>query len=118
MAGACVSHIFEEPQRVQVEHPPAAAFSYQLLPFIAEVQKHNYLDEKQQQYQHDLESEASSQNWARLAKVTLAQVVLVNRRREGEVSKMSLSAFTSRDTSGPHEDINLALSSRKSSAII
>ncbi|KAK0148530.1 hypothetical protein N1851_011137 [Merluccius polli] len=83
----------------------------QLLPFTADVQKlHNYLDEKQQQYQHDLESEASSQNWASLAKVTLAQVILFNRRREGEVSKMSLSAFTSRDTSAPHEDVNLALS--------
>lgn len=83
----------------------------QLLPFTADVQKlHNYLDEKQQQYQHDLESEASSQNWASLAKVTLAQVILFNRRREGEVSKMSLSAYTSRDTSAPHEDVNLALS--------
>ncbi|XP_030218994.1 uncharacterized protein LOC115548476 [Gadus morhua] len=83
----------------------------QLLPFTADVQKlHNYLDEKQQQYQHDLESEASSHNWANLAKVTLAQVILFNRRREGEVSKMSLSAFTSRDTSAPHEDVNLALS--------
>ncbi|XP_055022443.1 uncharacterized protein LOC129412454 isoform X2 [Boleophthalmus pectinirostris] len=83
----------------------------QLLPFTADVQKlHNYLDEKQKQYQHDLESEASSQNWASLAKVTLAQVILFNRRREGEVSKMSLSAFTSRDRSAPHEDVNLALS--------
>ena len=83
----------------------------QLLPFTADVQKlHNYLDEKQQQYQHDLQSEASSHNWATLAKVTLAQVILFNRRREGEVSKMSLSAFTSRDTSAPHEDVNLALS--------
>ncbi|CAL8361627.1 unnamed protein product [Merluccius merluccius] len=64
--------------------------AHQLLPFTADVQKlHNYLDEKQQQYQHDLESEAStgsSHNWASLAKVTLAQVILFNRLREGVMS--------------------------------
>lgn len=78
----------------------------QLLPFTADVQKlHNYLDEKQQQYQHDLESEATLQNWANLAKVSLAQVILFNRRRVGEVSKMPLSAFIKR-----HTHINLTLS--------
>lgn len=45
-----------------------------------------------------------------LAKVCLAQIILFNRRREGEVASMSLSAFSSRDTSDPHEDVDWALS--------
>ncbi|KAE8298900.1 hypothetical protein D5F01_LYC03409 [Larimichthys crocea] len=45
-----------------------------------------------------------------LAKVSLAQIILFNRRREGEVASMSLSAFSSRDSSDPHEDVDWALS--------
>ncbi|GAA6107915.1 uncharacterized protein LOC113662066 isoform X1 [Tachysurus ichikawai] len=36
-------------------------------------------------------------------------VILFNRRREGEVSKLSLTAFTLRDTSLTHPDVELAL---------
>ncbi|KAK0148605.1 hypothetical protein N1851_011042 [Merluccius polli] len=100
----CQSHLLKSLNESKWNAP-------QLLPFTADVQKlHNYLDEKQQQYQHDLKSEASSHNWATLAKVTLAQVILFNGVGKVRVSKMSLSAFTSRDTSAPHEDVNLALS--------
>ncbi|KAF7641213.1 hypothetical protein LDENG_00288930 [Lucifuga dentata] len=45
-----------------------------------------------------------------LAKVCLTQIILFNRRREGEVASMPLSAFSSRDTSDPHEDVDWALS--------
>ncbi|KAI5607958.1 hypothetical protein C0J50_12349 [Silurus asotus] len=45
-----------------------------------------------------------------LAKVTLSQVIVFNRRREGEVSQMLLSAFKSRKSSELHEDIANCLS--------
>lgn len=82
-----------------------------LLPFTEDVKLlHSYLDEKEQDYRNALSNESSAQNWSKLAKVTLTQVILFNRRREGEVSKMSLSAFILREKSDPHEDINEALS--------
>ncbi|XP_062270957.1 uncharacterized protein LOC133976775 [Scomber scombrus] len=84
--------------------------SPQLLPFTQDVQSlHSQLSEKQQQHLHALKEEASPSNWKDLSKVTLAQVILFNRRREGEVSKMPLSVYMSRDLSETHEDINLAL---------
>ncbi|XP_073723996.1 uncharacterized protein [Misgurnus anguillicaudatus] len=85
--------------------------SPQLLPFTEDVRTlHCYLDDKQRQFYSDLTSECSSCNWANLTKVTLAQVILFNRRREGEVSKMLVSTFILRDKSDPHEDVNVALS--------
>lgn len=83
----------------------------QLLPFTEDVKRlHCYLDEKQQKHLKDLKEKSSPTNWKELAEVTLAQVIIFNRRREGEVSNMPLSAFTSRDKSAPHKDVNLALS--------
>ncbi|CAM4569659.1 unnamed protein product [Leuciscus chuanchicus] len=49
-------------------------------------------------------------SFAALAKVTLSQVILFNRRREAEVSRMLLSSFKSRDSSELHEDIAICLS--------
>ncbi|XP_009300147.1 uncharacterized protein isoform X1 [Danio rerio] len=83
----------------------------QLLPFAEDVKKmHQYLDCQSKAYQARLEEEQSMKHWAELAKVTLCQVILFNRRREGEVSKMSLNSFTLRDTSSTHPDVELALS--------
>ncbi|XP_054872280.1 uncharacterized protein LOC111580096 isoform X3 [Amphiprion ocellaris] len=82
-----------------------------LLPFTKDVQTlHSYLDVQQQQLHSELSTETSPQVWTQLAKVTLAQVILFNRRRAGEVSKMPLSAYLSRNPSDPQEDVNLALS--------
>ncbi|XP_034538605.1 uncharacterized protein LOC117812108 isoform X3 [Notolabrus celidotus] len=84
--------------------------SPQLLPFTQDVQSlHVQLSEKQQQHLDALKEEASPSNWKDLAKVTLAQVILFNRRREGEVSKMPLSVYLLRDQSETHDDVNLAL---------
>ncbi|XP_065151644.2 uncharacterized protein [Paramisgurnus dabryanus] len=83
----------------------------QLLPFADDVKKmHQYLDRQSKEYQAKLEKEPSNKHWAELAKVTLCQVILFNRRREGEVSKMALNAFILRDTSSTHPDVELALS--------
>ncbi|XP_039537928.1 uncharacterized protein LOC120486138 isoform X3 [Pimephales promelas] len=82
----------------------------QLLPLTQDIQKlHCYLEEKQQQHLKDLKEHRSSTNWKELAKVTLTQVMLFNRRRAGEVSRMHLSAYLSKDTSEEQGDVNLAL---------
>ncbi|XP_041841745.1 uncharacterized protein LOC121654512 isoform X2 [Melanotaenia boesemani] len=82
----------------------------QVLPFTQDVQiLHCYLSEKQQHHINMLKEEPSPSNWKDLAKVTLAQVILFNRRRAGEVSKMPLTFYLSKDTSETHEDVNLAL---------
>ncbi|XP_037396108.1 uncharacterized protein LOC108443045 [Pygocentrus nattereri] len=57
-----------------------------------------------------LSAEPTSKYWSELAKVALTQIILFNRRREGEVSCMLLSAFLSRDSSDPHDDLDWALS--------
>ncbi len=84
--------------------------SPQILTFTQDVQKrHCYLSEKQQKQLDALQEEPSPLNWKELAKVTLAQVILFNRRRAGEVSRMPLSVYLSKDTTETHEDVNLAL---------
>ncbi|XP_067357520.1 uncharacterized protein [Channa argus] len=84
--------------------------SPQLLPFTQDVQNlHCYLSGKQRKQLNALKEEPSPSNWKDLARVTLAQVILFNRRRAGEVSRMPLSVYLSRDTSETHEDVNLAL---------
>lgn len=83
----------------------------QLFPFTEDVKKmHIYLDECRKQYQGALNDDPNKKNWSKLAKVTLCEVILFNRRREGEVSKMPLSAFTLRDTTGMHSDLADGLS--------
>ncbi|XP_060936018.1 uncharacterized protein LOC133012072 [Limanda limanda] len=82
-----------------------------LLPFTKDVQTlHSYLDVQQQDIHSKLSTETSPQTWSQLAKITMTQVILFNRRRAGEVSKMPLSAYLSEDSSDPHEDVNEALS--------
>ncbi|XP_074518732.1 uncharacterized protein LOC141784770 [Halichoeres trimaculatus] len=82
-----------------------------LLPFTKDVQTlHSYLDEQHQQTHAKLSTETSPELWSHLAKITLTQVILFNRRRAGEVSKMPLSAFLSNSQSNPEDDVNEALS--------
>lgn len=51
----------------------------------------------------------TSRKWSNLAKVILAQMIIFNRKREGEVSKMSLATFHSRDKSPLNKDVAVAL---------
>ncbi|XP_067297785.1 uncharacterized protein lcorl isoform X4 [Pseudorasbora parva] len=79
-----------------------------LLPFAEDIKKmHQYLDRQTKVYQTKLQEQPSNKNWAELAKMTLCQVVLFNYGRG--VSKMSLNAFTLRDTL-THPDVELSLS--------
>lgn len=56
--------------------------SHQILPFTQDVHRlHCYLSEKQQKQLNALQEEPSPLNWKDLAKVTLEQVILFNRRR-------------------------------------
>lgn len=82
----------------------------QLLPFTQDVQRlHCFLSEEQQRCLDLIQEESSPLNWKNLAKVTLVQVMLFNRRRAGEVSRMQLSAYLNKDASETHDDVNLAL---------
>ncbi|XP_070401964.1 uncharacterized protein [Nothobranchius furzeri] len=81
-----------------------------LLPFTHDVQiLHSHLTDKQQKHLNALKEKPSHSTWKDLAKVTLTQVILFNRRRAGEVSRMPLSVYLSKDASETHEDVNLAL---------
>ncbi|XP_034082114.1 uncharacterized protein LOC117552648 isoform X1 [Gymnodraco acuticeps] len=82
-----------------------------LMPFTEDVQKmHQFLSAMQDECSSKLSGTPSTKSWTELAKVCLAQIILFNRRREGEVASMPLTAFLSRDTSDPHEDVDWALS--------
>ncbi|XP_030205740.1 uncharacterized protein LOC115538217 isoform X1 [Gadus morhua] len=82
-----------------------------LMPFTEDVQKmHTYLSRVQEGCFSSLSEHPCTKAWMELAKVCLTQIILFNRRREGEVASMPLTAFTSRDTSDPHDDVDWALS--------
>ncbi|KAL7371152.1 hypothetical protein ABVT39_020595 [Epinephelus coioides] len=82
-----------------------------LMPFTEDVQKmHAHLSQVQDEWYNSLLESPSTKAWMELAKVCLAQIILFNRRREGEVASMPLSAFSSRDSSDPHEDVDWARS--------
>ncbi|XP_052413408.1 uncharacterized protein LOC127958551 isoform X1 [Carassius gibelio] len=82
-----------------------------LIPFSEDFQKmHTYLSQVQDKWYKSLSESSSTKAWVELAKVCLAQIILFNRRRGGEVASMPLSAFFSRDTFDPHEGVDWALS--------
>lgn len=82
-----------------------------LLAFTKDVQTlHSFLEAQQQELFRELSSVPSLQTHTQLTKVILAQVVLFNRRRAEEVSKIPLSAYASPSVSNPQEDVNVALS--------
>ncbi len=62
----------------------------QIIPFTQDVKiLHAHLEKKHHEFISKLRScPSSADSYAALAKVTLSQVILFNRRREGEVSRM------------------------------
>ncbi|XP_034056095.1 uncharacterized protein LOC117535690 isoform X1 [Gymnodraco acuticeps] len=81
------------------------------LPFTEDVQiLHRHLDKSAESAICNLKEEATPQNYAELAKVALAQVIVFNRRRTGEVSKMHLKHFNERDNAELHQDVVKGLS--------
>lgn len=80
------------------------------LPFTEDVQRlHKHLEKTTDQALKDLKDHSSPKSYSELCKSTLANVILFNRRRGGEVSKMTLNGFLERDTSALHKDVSLGL---------
>ncbi|XP_039544399.1 uncharacterized protein LOC120490938 isoform X1 [Pimephales promelas] len=85
--------------------------SPELLPFTEDVKKlHIHLSNETRLYQEKLKLEKIQKNWSQLAQITLCEVILFNRRRAGEVSKMRLNSYVLRNTSVLHSDVADALS--------
>ncbi|XP_034747424.1 uncharacterized protein LOC117956459 isoform X1 [Etheostoma cragini] len=81
------------------------------LPFTKDVQiLHQYLKKAAESAFCSLKEEATTQNYGRLAQLTLAQIIVFNRRRAGEISQMSLRSFYERDNTKLHEDVAMGLS--------
>lgn len=81
------------------------------LPFTHDVQLlHKHLETAANAAFKNLEKIPSPQSYAELAKTTLARIIVFNRRRAGEVSKMHLKSFQERDKTLLHEDVAVGLS--------
>ncbi|XP_035984611.1 uncharacterized protein LOC118558233 isoform X1 [Fundulus heteroclitus] len=81
-----------------------------LIPYCEDVVRlHNHIDTERPKYRSNLETAPNKRNWLNLAKLTLCEVIVFNRRREGEVSKMSLNDFMLRNTFASNPDLDLAL---------
>ncbi|XP_053707447.1 uncharacterized protein LOC128750869 [Synchiropus splendidus] len=81
------------------------------LPFTEDVKLlHGYLERNVSTGVSKLKEVASCQHYSALAQILLAQIIVFNRRRAGEVSKMLVESFESRDDHELHEDVALGLS--------
>ncbi|KAL7846096.1 hypothetical protein AOLI_G00242880 [Acnodon oligacanthus] len=81
------------------------------LPFTHDVQLlHKHLETTANAASENLKKAPSPQSYAKLAKTTLARIIVFNRRRAGEVSKMQLKSFQERDKTLLHEDVAAGLS--------
>ena len=82
-----------------------------ILPFSEDVQCfQHYLEKKSVDLVGNLEKSDCHKTYAALCKVTLAQIILFNRRRAGEVANMKLECFQKRDQSELHTDVAASLS--------
>ncbi|KAM9707776.1 uncharacterized protein ACNS7B_000282 isoform 5-T5 [Menidia menidia] len=80
------------------------------LPFTEDVQRlHQHLEKIASSASETLRSDSSPQVYKELCRSTLAKIILFNRRRGGEVSKMLLSNFQDRDTTPLHKDVAVGL---------
>ncbi|KAF7641687.1 hypothetical protein LDENG_00274820 [Lucifuga dentata] len=81
------------------------------LPLTRDVKKfHTHLNQQAESALRHLTDKASTASYAMLARVTLCQVILFNRRRAGEVSKMTLKNYQDRDISKLNDDVSAGLS--------
>lgn len=80
------------------------------LPFTEDVRRlHKHLEKIAQQATEDFRNAFSSPSYGELCKATMANVILFNGRRGGEVSTMLLKGFLERDTSALHEEVSVGL---------
>ncbi|XP_057183197.1 uncharacterized protein LOC130549867 isoform X3 [Triplophysa rosa] len=79
------------------------------LPLTEDIKKlHQHLDKSAELATAALKEVATAQNYSSLARTILTKIVLFNRRRIGEVSKMKLMNFLQRDHSHTHEGTGLS----------
>lgn len=82
------------------------------LPFTEDVKiLHRYLEETAEGAFCSFKEKATSQNYTQLSVtfVTIAQIIVFNRRRAGKVSEVSLRSIHERDNSKHHEDVAMGL---------
>lgn len=83
----------------------------QILPFTQDVTlMHQFLASECAKCIKDMMEKPNNTNFGNLAKVTSTQVVLFNGKRQGEVSKMEVQSFTSRNCTELNPDIMMCLS--------
>ncbi|XP_074530856.1 uncharacterized protein LOC141793879 [Halichoeres trimaculatus] len=81
-----------------------------ILPFTEDVKcLDSHLEKVKDVAERMLKLSPSAHSYATLAKVTLAQVIIFNRRREGEVSRMELATFMARKKSELNADMEACL---------
>ncbi|KAK9959586.1 hypothetical protein ABG768_009700, partial [Culter alburnus] len=79
------------------------------LPLTQDIEKLNdYLQRNAESAFQELSQKTSEGNYACLTKLTLTRIILFNRRRVGEVSKMPLKNFLQRDDSYTCEELGLS----------
>lgn len=80
--------------------------SPQMLPLSEDIRKLNtYLKNLERISKEALIEEPSQSSWSELSKVTLTQLILFNRRREGEVSRMQVETYLRRNQQEVQDDI-------------
>lgn len=85
-----------------------------MLPPTEDVAKlNNYLDKRSKSSVAALTEERTQQNYSMLAQTTLVKIILFNRRRSGEVSKMKVKNFVERDRTQTDEAIALTAYEKK-----
>ncbi|XP_068577144.1 uncharacterized protein [Cebidichthys violaceus] len=81
------------------------------VPFAQDVKRLNsHMENIHLLAEKNLRDAKSAENYAALAKVTLARTILFNRRSLTEIATMHLTAFKSREKSNAHDDLDISVS--------
>ncbi|KAL0152474.1 hypothetical protein M9458_052197 [Cirrhinus mrigala] len=70
---------------------------------VMALQKH--LRKQEQESKEKLRKNANTADWKVLAETLLCQIILFNRRREGEASKLLLTVYEKRNVKPPNQDV-------------
>jgi len=83
----------------------------QILPLSEDIKKlQDHLKSLEVVHKKNLIDQPTPNSWNQLSQVTLTQLILFNRRREGEVSRMELSTYLQRNTHSMHDEVLESLS--------
>ncbi len=83
----------------------------QILPLAEDIRKlQNHLKCLEEVNKKALIDHPSQRSWSDLSQVTLAQLILFNRRREGEVSRMEVTTYLQRNQTNMQDEILESLS--------